>query len=243
MSGHSKWSTIKRKKGALDAQKGANFTKVVKEIMSAVREGGGDINSNPRLKLIVQKAKDINMPKDKIEAAINRYKLSSQNCQQVIYGGRWKNGSAFIVECMTDNPTRTVGEVRSIFNKYGCSLVKFEEVSFSFIKKALFEFKKEEINDVEKFKSAILDFFDDEVECIETEDDEINTYCRIDLVDDFKEFLEMNRFNKLSFRTVYYPVDIIKIDVEDEEISKFIDTLYEIEDVSCVYTNIEDHTN
>ena len=104
----------------------------------------------------------------------------------------------------------------------------------------VFRFEDGELYDTDNF---IVDFFDDEVECIETEDDEINIYCRIDLVDDFKEFLEMKKFNKLSFRTVYYPVDIIKIDVEDEEISKFIDTLYEIEDVSCVYTNIEDYTN
>ena len=240
MSGHSKWSTIKRKKGALDAQKGANFTKVVKEIMSAVREGGGDVNSNPRLKLIVQKAKDINMPKDKIEAAINRYKLSAKNCQLVSYGGRWKNGSALIVECMTDNPTRTVGEVRSIFNKYGCTLVKFEEVSFSFVKKALFELKIGEISDIEKLRNDISDLFDDDVECISEEDD-LNIYCNIEIVDEFKEFLEIHNLSKLSYRIVFHPTNVVKIEDEDVDVSKFVDSLYEIDDVSYIYTNIEDY--
>ena len=122
MSGHSKWSTIKRKKGVLDSQRSKMFTKVIREITAAVKQGGSDINSNARLRLAVQNAKGINMPKDNIDRAISKGNSDTTNYTNIIYEGNGIKGSSFMVECMTDNTTRTVGEVRSLFNKYGGSL-------------------------------------------------------------------------------------------------------------------------
>ena len=124
MSGHSKWHTIKHKKGAADAKRGKIFTRLIKEITDAARLGGGDPSANPRLRLAMDKAMDNNMPKDTIERAIKRGSggLEGVHYEEVRYEGYGINGAAVIVDCMTDNRTRTVADVRHAFSKYGGNL-------------------------------------------------------------------------------------------------------------------------
>jgi len=119
MSGHSKWSTIKRKKGAADAKRSKMFSKIVKEITVAVKECGPDVDANPRLRLAISNAKGVSMPKDNIERAISKGKdKDAASFLELTYEGYLSNGIAVYIECTTDNQQRTVSNVRSVFNKY-----------------------------------------------------------------------------------------------------------------------------
>ena len=134
MSGHNKWSTIKHKKGAADAKRGKIFTRILKEMTVAARLGGGDINGNPRLRAAVAEAKANNMPKDNIERAIKRGTggMDGVNYEEIRYEGYGIGGAAVIVDCLTDNRTRTVAEVRHAFSKYGGNLAGEGAVAFLF---------------------------------------------------------------------------------------------------------------
>ncbi|HWQ07457.1 MAG TPA: YebC/PmpR family DNA-binding transcriptional regulator [Holophaga sp.] len=136
MSGHSKWSTIKHKKGALDAKRGKAFTRILKEITVAARLGGGDIGSNPRLRLAVDLAKSNNMPKDNWERAIKKGtgELEGVTYEEVIYEGYGPGGTAILVEAMTDNKNRTTPEIRSYFAKFGNELGAQGSVAYLFTK-------------------------------------------------------------------------------------------------------------
>jgi YebC/PmpR family DNA-binding regulatory protein len=137
MSGHSKWSTIKRKKGAADAKRGAAFTKITREMITAARLGGGDISMNPRLRLAVDKAKGVNMPKDNIERAIKKGtgELEGVHYDEITYEGYGPGGAAVLVDVLTDNKNRTAGEIRHIFTKMGGNLGAPNSVSWMFHKK------------------------------------------------------------------------------------------------------------
>jgi len=134
MAGHSKWANIKHRKAAVDAKRGKIFTRLIKEITVAAKLGGGDITANPRLRLGVDKAYDQNMPKDTIERAIKRGSgdLEGVNYEEIRYEGYGINGAAIIVDCMTDNRTRTVAEVRHAFSKYGGNLGTDGSVAYLF---------------------------------------------------------------------------------------------------------------
>ena len=136
MSGHSKWSTIKHKKGALDAKRGKAFTKILKEITVAARLGGGDVNANPRLRLAVDSAKAVNMPKENWERAIKKGtgELEGVTYEEVTYEAYGPGGAAIIVEAMTDNKNRTTPEIRSYFTKFGNELGAQGSVSYMFSK-------------------------------------------------------------------------------------------------------------
>ena len=134
MAGHSKWANIKHKKAATDAKRGKIFTRLIKEITVAARLGGGDASMNPRLRLAVDKATENNMPKDTIERAIKRGSgnLDDASYEEIRYEGYGINGAAVIVDCMTDNRTRTVADVRHAFSKYGGNLGTDGSVAFLF---------------------------------------------------------------------------------------------------------------
>lgn len=134
MSGHSKWSTIKRKKGAEDAKRGQLFTKLARDITIASRQGGKDISANPALRTAVDKAKSNNMPKANIDRAIARGvgELEGVKYEEAVYEGYGPGGVAFLVKCLTDNKNRTVSEVRNIFNKNGGSLGEAGSVAYVF---------------------------------------------------------------------------------------------------------------
>ncbi len=134
MSGHNKWSSIKHKKGAADAKRGKLFTRLAKEIIVAARNGGGDLDSNPRLRTAVGNARNANMPKDNIEKAIKRGtgEIEGVSYDEFLYEGYGPNGVAMLVEVMTDNKNRTVAEDRHIFTKYGGNLAETGAVSWNF---------------------------------------------------------------------------------------------------------------
>lgn len=158
MSGHSKWSTIKRKKGAADAKRGAVFTRLAREIAIAAREGGGDINANFRLRLAVEKARSENMPKDNIERAIKRGSGEDKDSaayEELTYEGYGPHGVAMMIECVTDNRNRTVSEVRHILSKAGGSMGELGSVGWQFDRVAYFSFEASQLNFDKAFELAI----------------------------------------------------------------------------------------
>src|SRR6188508_3279587 len=137
MSGHSKWHTIKHKKGAADAKRGKIFTRIIKELTVAARSGGGDVDTNPRLRTIVAEAKSVNMPADNIKRAIQRGtgELPGVSYEEINYEGYGPGGAAVIVETLTDNRNRTVGELRHMLTKFGGSLGETNSVAWMFDRK------------------------------------------------------------------------------------------------------------
>jgi YebC/PmpR family DNA-binding regulatory protein len=159
MSGHSKWSTIKRKKGAADAKRGAAFTKIGRELITAARLGGGDVSMNPRLRLAVDKAKNVNMPKDNIERAIKKGtgELEGVHYEECTYEGYGHGGAAVLVECLTDNKNRTAGEIRHIFTRMGGNLGAPNSVAWMFDKKGYIALDRKEGVSEEKLMEAAVD--------------------------------------------------------------------------------------
>lgn len=156
MSGHSKWSTIKRKKGAEDAKRGKIFTRLARDITMAARESGGDENSNPKLKLAVQKAKGANMPKENIQRAIDRGtgKIEGVEMAEITYEGYGPDGVAYVVDVLTDNKNRSLAEVKHAFNKAGGSLASAGSVLWQFEQKGYITLKGEGVEFDDVFMTA-----------------------------------------------------------------------------------------
>ena len=158
MSGHSKWATIKHKKGALDAKRGALFTKIIKELTVAAKNGGGNPESNPRLRTVLQKAKEANMPADNIERAIKKGtgELPGVSYEETTYEGYGPAGVAVLIEVLTDNKNRTTAEIRNILEKKGGNMSGAGSVAWQFHKKGFIVVKKEDVNE-DKLMSIALD--------------------------------------------------------------------------------------
>jgi YebC/PmpR family DNA-binding regulatory protein len=237
MSGHSKWSTIKRKKGALDAKRSKIFSKLIKEITVAVKEGGSDPEGNPRLRLAIANAKGQSMPKDNIERAINKGKdKNSANFQEVTYEGYLPHGIAVYVECTTDNTQRTVSNVRAIFNKYGGSLGTNGSLNFLFDRKGVFVIPKGDI-DEEEFEMELIDAGAEE---IELEDGYFHvTTSMEDFGSMIKKLEELGiepetaELQRIPHETKQLP------DEEAEKIMKVIDIFEDDDDVQKVWHNLE----
>jgi YebC/PmpR family DNA-binding regulatory protein len=158
MSGHSKWHTIKHKKGAADAKRGKVFTRIIKELTVAARSGGGDPDANPRLRTIIAEAKSVNMPADNIKRAIQRGtgELPGVSYEEVNYEGYGPGGAALIIEVLTDNKNRTVGEIRHLLGKHGGNLGEANSVAWMFQKKGYVVVEKSQANE-DTLMSAALD--------------------------------------------------------------------------------------
>ena len=156
MSGHSKWSTIKRKKGAEDAKRGKIFTRLARDIMMAARDGGGDENANPRLKIAVQKAKANNMPKDNIERAILRGTGGGDGdaLEEITYEGYGPDGVAYLVDVITDNKNRALADVKRVFNRAGGSLASAGSVGWQFEQKGYIQLNGENLDFDNVFMTA-----------------------------------------------------------------------------------------
>jgi YebC/PmpR family DNA-binding regulatory protein len=166
MSGHSKWSTIKRKKGAEDAKRGKIFTRLARDIMMAARDGGGDENANPRLKIAVQKAKANNMPKDNIERAILRGTGGGDGdaLEEITYEGYGPDGVAFLVDVLTDNKNRSLADVKRVFNRAGGSLASAGSVGWQFEQKGYIQLNGEKLDFDTVFMTAAEAGADDVVD-------------------------------------------------------------------------------
>lgn len=238
MSGHSKWSTIKRKKGALDAKRGKIFTKLIKEISLATREGGEDPAANPRLRLAIQNAKGANMPKENIERAIKKGSgADADNYFETTYEGYGPHGVPVFVECTTDNINRTVQNVRAAFNKYGGSLGTNGSLEFIFDRMGVFQILKPEGFNEDEFTLEIIDAG---AEDIDFQDDYIHIECALEDFGKMQRKLEEMNIEPEVAELQRVPKN--RVELKDEalqKVMKLIEVLEDDDDVQKVYHNIE----
>ena len=236
MSGHSKWSTIKRKKGAADAKRGIAFTRLSKDITLAARELGGDPDMNPALRLAIKKAKNFNMPISNIERAIKKGTgdLPGVNYEDYIYEGYGPGGIAILIEILTDNKNRTLPEIRSLMTKNDGNLGESGCVSWIFHKKGIITIKSDLINEED-----ILELFDLGVEDVLDEEDfyEIITSPeKFSIVSSFFENKDLSFDGKISL----VPQNTVKIDsILGDKAIKLINVLEDHEDVQNIHSNFE----
>ncbi len=238
MSGHNKWSTIKRKKEANDAKRSKMFTKIIKDITIAVREGGPDPNSNPRLRLAIANARGVNMPKDNIQRAINKAnEKDSANYVEIVYEGYATHGVAIIVECATDNQQRTVANIRSYFNKHGGSLSTSGSLNFIFDQKGVFRINKEKISNFDEF---MLEAIDAGAEDVVEDDDMVIIFTPRENFGTMQKTLEKLNIEADSSKLERIPNTFVKLEKEQAlKILKLIDLLEDDDDVQEVYHNME----
>jgi YebC/PmpR family DNA-binding regulatory protein len=236
MSGHSKWSTIKRKKGALDAKRGKMFSRIVKEISIAVREGGANPEANPRLRMAIQNAKGVNMPKDNVERAINKADKDGADLQEVTFEGYAPNGVGIFIECMTDNNQRTVSLVRSIFNRRGGNLGTNGSLSFIFDRKGVITVKRGNL-DPDEFQLEIIDAgieeceVEDEVFIITTPLEDFGSVQK--KLDEMGVEIENAELQRIPNNTKSLPLEDAK------KVLRLIEEFEELDDVQNVYHNLE----
>lgn len=237
MSGHSKWSTIKRKKGAADAKRSKMFSKIVKDITIAVKEGGNDPDSNPKLRLAITNAKGVSMPKDNILRAIKKGDdKESNNYEELTYEGYAPHGIAIFLDCTTDNTQRTVANVRAVFNKYSGSLGKNGSLSFIFDRKGFFSLELGELN----MDDLELEFIDAGAEDIEVEDQHVTITTAMEDFGSMMKKLEELNIEPESAELQRIPVTTEKLNVESaKKVLKIIEIFEEDDDVSNVYHNLE----
>jgi YebC/PmpR family DNA-binding regulatory protein len=236
MAGHSKWANIKHKKAATDAKRGKIWTRLIKEITVAARMGGGDVTSNPRLRLAIDKAADANMPKDNVNRAVQRGSggLEGVNYEEIRYEGYGIGGAAIIVDCMTDNRVRTVAEVRHAFSKYGGNMGTEGSVSFMFKHVGQFLFAPGVEED--KLMEAALEAGADDV----LADDEggFEVLCDPIAFAGVKDALEKAGFKADSAEVIMKPDTETVFTGEDaQKMQKLLDAIENLDDVQEVYTN------
>jgi YebC/PmpR family DNA-binding regulatory protein len=237
MSGHSKWSTIKRKKGAADAKRSKIFSRISKEITIAVKEGGGaDPEMNPRLRSAIQNAKGVNMPKDVIQRALNKGEAGTENYSEVTFEGTAQGGVALFIECLTDNNLRTVSSIRSIFNKRGGTLGKNGSLNFLFDRKGIFTIPIGNHN-IEELELELIDAGLEDIE--ETEDHLILTTALEDFGHMQKKLEELNIEPENSeLQRVPNSRKVIDID-SAKKLLKLIEMLEDDDDVQNVFHDLE----
>jgi YebC/PmpR family DNA-binding regulatory protein len=235
MAGHSKWANIKHKKAAQDARRGKIFTRLIKEITVAARMGGGDSNSNPRLRLAVDKAYEQNMPKDNVERAIKRGSgdLEGVNYEEIRYEGYGIGGAAVLVDCMTDNRVRTVADVRHAFTKYGGNLGTDGSVAFQFKHCGQLLFAPG--TDEDKLMEAALDA--GAVDVIANDDGSIEVITAPYEFVAIREALQKASFKPELAEVTMKPVNETALIGDDAtRMQKLLDALENIDDVQEVYT-------
>ena len=238
MSGHSKWATIKHAKGIADAKRGKLFTKFIKEISIAARMGGGDPNSNPRLRTAIIKARASNMPKDNIERAIKKgtRELGGATYEELVYEGYGAGGVAVLVEVLTDNKNRAAADVRNIFNKSGGNLGVSGSVARMFQRKGTIEFDAEKVSEDELMEVALEAGADD----IVNEDGIITVTTAADAFATVADALAEKGFESLSGEVGMIPDMYTAVDADTaSKIAKLINRLEDNDDVQNVYSNVE----
>jgi len=238
MSGHSKWSTIKRKKAAIDSKRGKIFTTLIKEITIAARESGGDAGTNPRLRQAVSSARDANMPQDNIKRAIMKGtgELPGVTYEECAYEGFGPGGVAIFMEVLTDNKNRTVAEIRHLITKYGGNLGENGSVSWMFDKKGQIIISKVDQNEDNLFEDSInagAEDFD------EDEDNFIVNTAPLEMMN-VRKTLEDNGYKIDSAKVEMLPKNLHKIDKDkSEKAIMLLETIEDHEDIKSVYTNLD----
>lgn len=238
MAGHSKWANIKRRKGAQDAKRAKAFTKLIKEITVAAKEGGSDADANPRLRLAIQNAKGANIPRDTIERAIHKGAgADAGDYTEVTYEGYAPHGVAVFVECTTDNLNRTVSSVRSLFNKYGGSLSKNGSVEYMFDRKGVFNFQVPEDMNEEEFMLTLIDAG---AEDVEFEENYAQVTCAMEDFGNVQHKLDEIGVEVENAELQRIPTNTVELNDDDFlSVMKLIEALEDDDDVAKVYHNLE----
>ena len=237
MSGHNKWSKIKRKKGVEDSRRSKVFTRIIKEISMAVKEGTSDPDTNPRLRLALNNGKGVNLPKDTIQRAINKAsETGGANYHETTYEGYANNGIAIFVECMTDNINRTVSNIRMIFSKYNGTLGTNGSLAFIFDRKGVFTVPQGTLKQ-DDFEMEVIDAGAEDVEL----DDGIFTiYTSMEDFGKMNKRLEEMKVEVQNAELQRIPKTSVAIDVDTaRRVFKFIEAIEEEDDVQAVYHNME----
>jgi YebC/PmpR family DNA-binding regulatory protein len=238
MSGHSKWSTIKRKKGAADAKRGKVFTKLIKEITVAARMGGGDLTGNARLRSAVAAARGANMPSDNIDRAIKKGtgELEGVEYEEANYEGYGPGGVAVLVETLTDNKNRTVSEVRHLFSKYNGNLGETGCVSWMFTKQGVAAVAKEGTDEDHLMEQALELGAED----VKDEEDVYEVHCASADVEQVSEGLKAAGFKVESAEVQMIPQNTVKLEGRDAEVMlRLMGLLEDHEDVQHVWANFD----
>ena len=237
MSGHSKWHNIKNAKEKSDAQKGKIFTKIGREIAVAVKTGGADPESNGKLKDLISKAKQNNMPNDTISRSIKKAsgELGNINYEECSYEGYGVGGSAVIVRCLTDNKNRTAGDVRHAFDKFGGSLGSLGCVSFLFDRKGVLVLEKGNLSE----DDVLLLALDADAEDVKDEGDVYEIVCAPENLTNVKSKLEESGLNFISSEVEFIPQNYVDLDEKQcDTFQKMVDKLEESDDVQEVIHNV-----
>ncbi|TFH38820.1 MAG: YebC/PmpR family DNA-binding transcriptional regulator [Chrysiogenales bacterium] len=238
MSGHSKWATIKRKKGAVDAKRGALFTKIIREITVAAKAGGDDLNANPRLRTAVAKAKANNMPNDNVERAIKKGTgtLDGVVYEEIQYEGYGPGGVAILVNCLTDNRNRTTAEVRATFSKNGGNLGETGCVAYLFERKGMMVLEAGQATEDEIIE-LLMDY---NIEDIRTEDDTIQVVTPPEGYNTVHDVISEKGYRMVVDEITFLPQTTVSLDEKKaSQCLRLIETLEDLDDIQDVYSNYD----
>jgi len=238
MSGHSKWATTKRKKAVIDAKRGKMFTKIIKEITIAAREGGGDPNGNPRLRLAVDNAKAANMPADNIERAIKKAtgELEGVTYHELTYEGYAPAGIAVMVEVATDNKNRTVAEVRHLFSKSGGTMGETGSVAWMFDRKGMITLPLQNKSEDEMMEISLDAGADD----LQNEDDFFIIQTSLESFESVRKTLAEKKITVENASLQWVAKNLVPVKGEDgEKVIKLLESLEDCDDVQNVYSNAD----
>ncbi len=238
MSGHNKWANIKHRKMAQDAKRSQLFTKLIRELIVAAREGGGNPDTNPRLRAAIERAKEASMPKDNIEKAIKRGtgELEGVDYQEIIYEAYAPGGVALYIRALTDNKNRTAQELRHVLSRHGGSLADLGAVGWIFERKGIINVPKSQVANLEEFMMLAIDAG---AEDIDDSDDPIRVTTAPEDFMKVKETLEQNGY-KCEANIAYVAKNTVKVTGKDaERVLTLLNALEEMDDVQEVYSNFE----
>ena len=239
MSGHSKWSTIKRKKGAADAKRGAVFTRLTREIVMAARDGGGDPESNFRLRLAVDKARAENMPKDNIERAIKRGTGEDKDgavFEELTLEGYGPHGSAILVSCVTDNRNRTVADLRHTFTRVGGNMAEAGAVAWQFDRKAYFSFPSSQLSFEKAFDLAVVAGADDAIDS----GDSVEIFGPVESFKTIANALHQAHVTPDEAGLRMVPKQELELDTDATlQVMKVVESIEELDDVQDVFHNVK----
>jgi YebC/PmpR family DNA-binding regulatory protein len=237
MSGHSKWSTIKHKKAALDAKRGKIFTKLIKEITVVARAGGGDPNANPRLRTLVEKAKAANMPQENLMRAIKKGtgELPGVHYESQTYEGYGPSGIALIVEVLTDNKNRSVGELRHAFSAHNGNLAEGGAVSWMFEKCGVVRINKDAFTE-DQLLELLLDY---DIKDIHQQDEVFVINCDVKSLDVVKQALSKAGAHVQEAELEWVAKELLELDDEaSKKAYEFLEEIEDLDDVQNLYTNV-----
>ncbi|MDQ6693559.1 MAG: YebC/PmpR family DNA-binding transcriptional regulator [Chloroflexota bacterium] len=242
MSGHSKWATIKRKKGATDAKRGQLFTKLTREITISAKEGGGDPEANFRLRLAIQRARSENMPAENIQRAIQRGSGGADGdgtqYEEIIYEGYGPNGVAMLVQTLTDNRNRTVAEIRSAFTKAGGSLGESNSVGWMFEPKGVMVIEPRSGDDADELSLVAIDAGAEDVSV--DDDGQVEVVTPFEGLRQVQETLTGQGLQVVSAERTMIPKTTMTLDDKSlEQALRLVDKLEDLDDVQTVYTNLD----